>query len=399
MRRKPGQSSWRAIMRIGPTVWIAVVTTNMGLAGVSVRAQPAPIGERRMALALRGKVQGAIDRGLSYLAASQRPDGGWEAFGRSHPAVTALVVKCFLQDAGYGPNHPVARRGISRLLRYVQPDGGIYVPGEGMRNYHTSVALMALAATKDPAHAETIVNAQNFLKKLQWDGGEGHETSSNWYGGQGYGRHKRPDLSNTQMMLEALKQSGLPAEDPVYEKAMVFIRRCQMLGETNDQTFADRGDGGFIYTPVGGGESKAGIEIVEGGPRLRSYGSMTYAGFKSMLYANVDREDVRVRRALDWIRRYYDLDHNPNMPHAQSRQGLYYYYHVFARALHAWGEQVIVDAQGMPHRWREELCERVLSLQREEGLWVNEADRWYEGNPHLVTAYAILAMQTAIDEP
>lgn len=399
MRRKLGQPSWRPIMRISPTVWIAVVTTNMGLAGVSVHAQPVALAERGMGLALRGQVHGAIDRGLSYLAASQRPDGGWEAFGRSHPAVTALAVKCFLQDAGYGPKHPGARRGIAQLLRYVQPDGGIYVPGEGMRNYHTSVALMALAATKDPAHAETIINAQNFLKVLQWDGGEGHETWSTWYGGQGYGRHKRPDLSNTQMMLEALKQSGVPTEDPVYKKAMVFIRRCQMLGETNDQAFADRGDGGFIYTPVGGGESKAGIEIVEGGPRLRSYGSMTYAGFKSMLYANVDRNDVRVRRALDWIRRYYDLDHNPNMPKAQSSQGLYYYYHVFARALHAWGEQVIVDAQGMPHRWRDELCERLLSLQREEGLWVNEADRWYEGNPHLVTAYAILAMQTALDGP
>jgi squalene-hopene/tetraprenyl-beta-curcumene cyclase len=43
------------------------------------------------------------------------------------------------------------------------------------------------------------------------------------------------------------------------------------------------------------------------------------------------------------------------------------------------------------------LCEKLLSLQRDDGSWVNEADRWYEGNPHLVTAYAILAMQTALE--
>jgi squalene-hopene/tetraprenyl-beta-curcumene cyclase len=118
-----------------------------------------------------------------------------------------------------------------------------------------------------------------------------------------------------------------------------------------------------------------------------------------MLYARVDRNDVRIQRALDWIRRHYTLDHNPNMPQAQSKQGLFYYYHVFARALHAWGERIIVDARGEPHHWRAELCEKLVSLQRAEGLWVNEQDRWYEGNPHLVTAYAILSLQTALDSP
>jgi squalene-hopene/tetraprenyl-beta-curcumene cyclase len=200
------------------------------------------------------------------------------------------------------------------------------------------------------------------------------------------------------LMLEALKQSGLSADDPVYRKALVFVGRCQMLGESNDQTFAaGSGDGGFIYSPVAGGESKAGIEVVDEKPRLRSYGSMTYAGFKSMLYANLDRNDVRVKRAFDWIRNTYTLDRNPNMPSAQTKQGLYYFYHVFARALAAWGEEAVVDGRGVPHRWREELCEKLVSLQHDDGSWVNDEDRWYEGNPHLVTAYAILAMQTAMD--
>ena len=123
---------------------------------------------------------------------------------------------------------------------------------------------------------------------------------------------------------------------------------------------------------------------------------MTYAGFKSMLYAKVDRNDVRVRRAVDWIRRHYTLDHNPNMPHAQSKEGLYYYYHVFARAMRAWGDETIRDADGVPHEWREELCKKLLSLQRDDGSWANEEDRWFEGNPHLVTAYSVLALQTSL---
>ncbi len=352
-----------------------------------------------LTLDLRTGAQASLERGLEYLAAGQQAGGGWEAFGQPHLGVSALVVKCLVQSAHHGPKHPAVRRGLSFILRHVQPDGGIYAPDQGMRNYHSSVALMALAAAKDHVHAKTIKEAQNFLKRLQWDGGEGHEASSTWYGGQGYGKQKRPDLSNTQMMLEALHQSGLPAEDPVYQKAMVFITRCQMLGRENDQAFAGGStDGGFIYSPVNGGESKAGTLIVEGKPRLRSYGSMTYAGFKSMLYARLDRDDVRVRRAVDWIRRFYTLDHNANMPDAQSHEGLYYYYLVFAKAMNAWGEEMFVDARGMPHPWRAELCERLIALQRKDGSWLNEADRWYEGNPHLVTAYAILAMQTALSE-
>lgn len=345
----------------------------------------------------RARGRQAIQKGLSYLLVGQGEDGGWQAFGRSHPAITALAVKALAQDAAYGPRHPAVRRGVTFLLRSVQADGGIYVDGEGMPNYHTSVALMALAAVKDPAQEETVANAVRFLKKIQWDEDEGYAPDSAWYGGQGYGRSKRPDLSNTQLMLDALKDSGLPLDDPVYKKALAFVSRCQMLSETNDRPFAKGGgDGGFIYAPVGDGESKAGVETVDGAPRLRSYGSMTYAGFKSMLYAGLSRDDLRVRKAYDWIRRHYSLDANPNMPTAQAHEGLYYYFHTFARALHAWGEPKLTDETGRTHDWRADLCDKLAELQHEDGSWTNEADRWYEGNPHLVTAYAVLALQTAL---
>lgn len=376
----------------GLGVWLPVF---LALAPVNLTAADQPKNEN-----LRGATLRAIGRGLEYLAASQSPEGAWMAFDRPHPAITSLAVQALAQDDRYGRDHPAVRRGLAFVLRYVQPDGGIYVPEEGMRNYHTSVALMALASLKDASHEQTIRDAQRFLKKLQWDEGEGHERSSPWYGGVGYGHHKRPDLSNTQLMLEALKQSGLAEDDPVYQKALTFVARCQMLGERNDQPFAaETADGGFIYSPANGGESKAGLDIVDGKPRLRSYGSMTYAGFKSLLYAGLSHDDVRVQRALAWIQKNYTLQHNPNMPLEKSKQGLYYYYHAFARALHAWGEDSIEDAAGVPHRWREELCRTLIALQRDDGSWVNDADRWFEGNPDLVTAYAVLALQTALAPP
>ena len=198
------------------------------------------------------------------------------------------------------------------------------------------------------------------------------------------------------MMLEALHDSGLPRDDPTYKKALVFIERCQMWGESNDQPFAKgSSQGGFIYTAANGGKSKAEQVEIEGRKELRCYGSMTYAGFKSMLYAGLAQDDPRVKAALDWIGRHWTLEHNPNMPATQSRQGLFYYYHLFGRALQAWGEEVVTDHVGRKHAWRRELVEKLAEIQRDDGSWINESDRWMEGHPALTTAYAMLALQAA----
>lgn len=379
---------------LGCAAVLCAVVSGVALgqdAGGAIAQAPEPID-------LPAEMAAVLDRALSFLESSQQPDGGWLGFAQqSDPAITALVAKCFIQSPRYGPRHPIVRRAVALILTYAKEDGGIYVEGRGLRNYETSVCLMALAALDDPKYRPRIEAAQRFLTTLQWDEAEGYEPDSPWYGGAGYGRHKRPDLSNTQMMIEALAQSGLPPEHPVYRKAVVFIQRCQMLSQTNDQAFAaGSGDGGFIYTPVGGGESKAGTVTIEGQPRLRSYGSMTYAGFKSLLHARVDRKDVRVQRALDWILNHYTLEHNPNMPGAQSQAGLYYYYHVLAKALAAWGQDELGDAGRQVHRWRQDLCLALKKRQRVDGSFVNAADRWMEGNPYLVTAYAALAIQTAL---
>jgi len=347
---------------------------------------------------VRADADKAVARAMEFLAATQRADGSWEWNGAGDPAISALAGKCFAQHPDFGGRHPIVKRAAEFVLKFRRDNGGIYVENIGLNNYYTSVAVMFLSACKNEEYAEVISAAQAYLSKQQWDESEQIEADNAWYGGAGYGSGKRPDLSNTQVMIEALKESGLPASDPTYKKALKFIERCQMSSGTNDQAFA-RGadDGGFIYSPANEGESKAGYMEVRGRPMLRSYGSMTYAGFKSMLYAEVSRGDPRVVKALEWIARHWTLEENPNMPGQQSKEGLYYYYHVFAKALRAWGQPVIVDADGVSHEWRRELCAKLCSLQRPDGSWVNEADRWREGNPYLVTAYAVLALQAATE--
>lgn len=383
-------------------VLMAALPAFLGVAAWAQEPQaaPAPAAPKedlKVTGELRDKTLAAMNQAAAFLLAAQQNDGGWMLRDKSDPAVTALVVKALIQLPSVGPKHAAVERAVRFILRYVHADGGIYVDDAGLNNYYTSVAMMALVATNDPAYEPIVRQAQDYLRKLQWDEGENYDKDHPWHGGQGYGNGKRPDLSNTQMMVEALRESGLSREDPVYQKAVAFVSRCQMLGETNDRPFAAGSkDGGFIYSPNGEGESKAGTEMVEGKPRLRSYGSMTYAGFKSLLYAGVGRDDPRIKAAYEWIQRNYTLERNPNMPGEHSLEGLFYFYHVFAKAMRAWGEDVIVDLHGRKHAWRVELCEMLLKKQLVDGSWVNEKDRWFEGNPNLVTSYALLALEEAL---
>jgi squalene-hopene/tetraprenyl-beta-curcumene cyclase len=80
---------------------------------------------------------------------------------------------------------------------------------------------------------------------------------------------------------------------------------------------------------------------------------------------------------------------------------LYYYFVTFARALDAWGEEKIevVGANGeMETRdWANDLIDRLSELQKEDGSFENVHDRWMEGDPVLVTAYALIALRAARD--
>ena len=128
-----------------------------------------------------------------------------------------------------------------------------------------------------------------------------------------------------------MKEASLPGDNAAWDKAIKFLQRTQNNSETNDQTWAAN-DGGFIYYP---GYSQAG--------ETRSYGSATYAGIMSYIWANVKKtDDPRVQAVLKWVRDNYTVDENPGI----GQKTVYYYYMVFAKALQAVGEPVIVDAKG-----------------------------------------------------
>ncbi|MCE9593461.1 MAG: terpene cyclase/mutase family protein [Planctomycetes bacterium] len=371
------------------------------------KAEPKPTNSLPpFAPADRAAALAAIDSGAKFLA-SAGPDGKFGAPGAPDAGISAMCLAALLSAPA--PRDAKVQASIDDGLKWLvslqKPDGAIH-DGK-LANYVTSASLMALSRAKRPGDKEVIARARGFLQTLQADEGDGYSEGDRYYGGIGYGSTERPDLSNLQMALEALHDSGLSKDDPTFQKAIRFLQRCQNRSETNDVSIVDGkltivagDDGGASYAP---GDSKAGfVELPDGRKLPRSYGSMTYALLKCMVFAGLGKDDPRVQAAFAWCRTNYTLDVNPGfvsgVDPTAAYQGLFYYFHTMARALDAVGEETIVDGAGKSHPWRAELCGRLVSMQSKlDKSWVNtNSPRWYEGNPLLATSYALLALEAAL---
>ena len=353
-------------------------------------------------ISLRKEVGRAQERGLDWLLKQQEKDGSW----RNHPAITGLAVTALVRS-GKTPTpaqQAAVDRGVKFILTCVKPSGAIFGGGENDKypNYSTAICSMALVATKKTEIWQTVLDARKFLLSSQLDEEHGVASTNANYGGIGYGRSGRPDMSNMQWALEAIhitesieKTQDVATKqnwDLHWQKAIQFLQRCQNLPSHNDQPWAknasDRDLGGFIYLP---GMSFADEgEVTDPNTPLRSYGSMSYAGLKSYIYADLKKDDPRVVAAVAWLKHNYTLDENPGM----GAQGLYYYYQTFAKALTAYGDDTFTDANGKVRDWRYELMNKLVGLQKADGFWQNDNNRWWENDPVLVTTYSLITLET-----
>lgn len=346
---------------------------------------------------IRQEIRQSIARGNNWLKSQQKPDGFWD--DAQLPAFTALALNAAVRDPNLDRSAPFPDhidKGFKWLLAQQKEDGGIYNRGLSVYNTATSVTALMAAGRKD--FEPSVVKARKHLIDNQWDIGEKGETDNPNDGGVGYGSNKEhTDLSNTYLAIEAIALSRKVVEDGNFgeqpeldwDAAVKFLSRCQNLEETNDQEWASndpKNKGGFAYSPF---ESKAGDEkTAEGRTALRSYGSMSYAGLLSMIYAKLSADDPRVAAVKEWLGRNYTLEENPGM----GAQGLYYYYQTMAKALSAANVSQLKLENGREADWRNDLAVKLLSAQREDGSWVNANGRWMESNPVLVTAYTVLSL-------
>ncbi len=167
--------------------------------------------------------QQAVDRAIGFLQTkAQGPDGSYAAY--AGPGVTAIVTTGILHN-GRSPDDPVVAKSLKYLAGLVQPDGGIYQKESLYRNYETCIVVLCLtAANRNGRYDKLLKNAEKYLKGEQWDEDEGKQLESYDYGGAGYGKHERPDLSNTSFLIDALAARGRGAEDEAMQRALIQYR-------------------------------------------------------------------------------------------------------------------------------------------------------------------------------
>ena len=145
----------------------------------------------------------SIGQSHIFKSRGQAEDGSFNS--RAGVGITALVTTGVLRH-GRSPGDPLAAKSLKYLEDSVQSDGGIYEKDGMLPNYETCMVIMCLTeANKDNRYNGMIRNAEAFIRQSQWGETAGKDRSDLSYGGTGYGKDSRPDLSNTAYFIDALK--------------------------------------------------------------------------------------------------------------------------------------------------------------------------------------------------
>jgi squalene-hopene/tetraprenyl-beta-curcumene cyclase len=347
----------------------------------------------------------SVRRGLDWMTSVQKDDGSWS--NGNFPALTALGLWAFARS-----DHPdrqaVCAKAAAFVAGFVREDGGIYRPGGlgrssgGLSTYNTAICMVALHAYDKAKYENVILRAREFIAASQLVG------DSPGAGGFGYGKPttrtrkvmyklmgwgNRADLSNTGWAAQAMRltqdledrRTGGKRVDIDWEATLAYVDRLQ----NQDPDDADN-HGSFGYEEGG---SRGGTKKGAGGKvSLRGYGSMTYAGLESMIYAQVGLNDPRVRSALAWAADHWSVDENPGM----GTKGLFYYYTIMGKALSLSRSSTLTGTSGRAVPWQKELVAKLVASQHADGSWVNENNQFWEGDASLVTSYAVLTLEYAM---
>ena len=139
-------------------------------------------------------------RGANFLLSTQAEDGSWSA----HPAITALCILA-IHDVEGVKSKAAIEKGLTYVLSFRQPDGAVYPANRDMKssanypNYTTATTLLMLGALNRREHHDIMRGLRKFLQDSQFD-----EPGKIDYGGIGYGKTGRADLSNATWAAEAL---------------------------------------------------------------------------------------------------------------------------------------------------------------------------------------------------
>lgn len=359
----------------------------------------------------------AVERSSRWLLEKQDPGGWWS--NKNSPGLTGLALWALVNADCKDTN--AMDKAVSYILSCSHKDGSFWCESErnsrgaGLPNYNTAVCMVALHATGKAELVPYVQKAREYMSGVQ-----NLNSGDDYYGGYGYypdPKRSYADLSNSYMAFEAmritqdvedLRTGGAKRVDLDWKAAEAFIQNVQNDSTINTNAVWAANEppekGGFAYTP----------KMSRGGARpnksqamkMRSMPGMTYAGMLSYIYADVDRSDTRVKVAFQWISNHWDLEASTRDPDkiaaGQGAEGLYYMYNVMSKGLRVYGKDSIQPDSGEAFDWRKVLAMRLVNLQKKEGnkgYWLNPVGRFWEGDPVLVTAYSMIALENALQSP
>ena len=370
-------------------------------------------------LQIRRDVYKAIDKGIGYLTLQQSSNGCWfDPAGSPSVGMTALAVIALhkfnlinTEDgnrANKGSFNGNIDRAVLFLLKYVDKDGLLSQPNQFYSGYEVPLVLKVLLEVDNRKYKKEIeiLKRQILLTQLtenyKWQGAERMDRTNWRYGSWNYNESPQidPDISVHIFNLDSLRLVGTDDVKGAIERASVFLRRCQNLKSENDLQNS-LNDGGFKHAPFLG---KAGtVDLDNGEVGILSYGSVTCDGLLGLIYVGAGRDYKPFQAGIEWLKENYALDRNPGMgkdtkDEKQLKEErnvcLFYYYRSLAKLFDALNEDTFVDKKGTKHSWANELAERIIYLQRQDGSWCNSSTTMWEGYPPLATVFNLDSLQT-----
>jgi len=195
----------------------------------------------------------AIDRGLNYLAKTQRPNGGWlnsGGYGTYPSAMTALAGLAMMAGGSTPETGPYCRnvtRAMNYLLRIARShsDGLIAGPGSESRSmYGHGFSMLFLAqcyGTEVSRENEKTIRAVldkavGVTAKAQSDLGAQLNHAGGWiYTPSGNGDEGSVTVTQLQA-LRACRNVGIKVPRSTIDRAVAYLKHCQMA------------DGGICYS-------------------------------------------------------------------------------------------------------------------------------------------------------
>jgi squalene cyclase len=206
----------------------------------------------------------AIDRGLNYLAKTQRPNGSWLNSGGygTYPAAMTSLAGLAMMAGGSTPESGPYCRNVTRAMSYIlrvaksQDDGLIGGPGSESRSmYGHGFSMLFLAQCYgteinqeyEKDLREVLTKAVALTAKAQSDLGKEHKNAGGWiYTPSSNGDEGSVTVTQLQA-LRACRNAGIKVPSSTIDRAVAYLKFCQMA------------DGGICYSAQSRGSSRPAI--------------------------------------------------------------------------------------------------------------------------------------------